>query len=132
MGERKWLRLTERWTATAKSVFMFDVLAPLKGLLLFAGIAPSAGEACFGKPFLNDFHQKVLGLCDKSGIVVQKVVEQQWAQRYYFSRAGEVAVYDIWYNGRDQFSRCQPLITACSLGTLVGDVGLLLTEGMRG
>jgi hypothetical protein len=93
---------------------------------------PPAGEVCFGKPFLNDFHQKVLGLCGKSGIVVQKVVEQQWAQRYYFSRAGEVAVYDIWYNGRDQFSRCQPLITACSLGTLVGDVGLLLTEGMRG
>jgi hypothetical protein len=25
MGENTWLRLTERWTATAKSVFMFDV-----------------------------------------------------------------------------------------------------------
>jgi hypothetical protein len=25
MGESNWLRLTERWTATAKSVFMFDV-----------------------------------------------------------------------------------------------------------
>jgi hypothetical protein len=24
-GERDWLRLTERWTATAKSVFLFDV-----------------------------------------------------------------------------------------------------------
>ena len=25
MGETTWLRLTERWTATAKSVFLFDV-----------------------------------------------------------------------------------------------------------
>src|ERR1035437_3583947 len=25
MGEKTWLRLTERWTATAKSVFLFDV-----------------------------------------------------------------------------------------------------------
>ena len=25
MGESNWLRLTERWTATAKSVFMFDI-----------------------------------------------------------------------------------------------------------
>jgi hypothetical protein len=25
MGESNWLRLTERWTATAKSVFLFDV-----------------------------------------------------------------------------------------------------------
>jgi len=111
---------------------LVGILTPLKGLLPFAGGVPSAGEDCFAKPFLNDFHQKVLSLCGEGGIVVKKVVEQQWAQRYYFSRAGEVAVYDIWYNGRDQFSRCQPLITACSPGTLVSDVGLLLTEGMRG
>jgi hypothetical protein len=25
MGDSSWLRLTERWTATAKSVFLFDV-----------------------------------------------------------------------------------------------------------
>jgi len=25
MGENTWLRMTERWTATAKSVFLFDV-----------------------------------------------------------------------------------------------------------
>jgi hypothetical protein len=25
MGESNWLRLTERWTATAKSVFLFDI-----------------------------------------------------------------------------------------------------------
>jgi hypothetical protein len=25
VGDNNWLRLTERWTATAKSVFLFDV-----------------------------------------------------------------------------------------------------------
>ena len=43
-----------------------------------------------------------------------------------------VAVYDVFYNGKDQFTRCQPVLTACSPGPLVGAVGHLLTEGMQG
>lgn len=108
------------------------MLSPLKGKPLFSGGESADAETNFSKQFLNDFHEKVLGLCDSHGITVQKVVEQQWCQRYSFAKDGAVAVYDVWYNGRDQFTKCQPLITACSPSPLVGTIGQLLTEGMQG
>lgn len=107
-------------------------LSPLKGQPLFAGGGSAVAETRFSKQFLNDFHEKVLGLCGASGITVQKVIEQQWSQRYSFAKDGAVAVYDVWYNGKDQFTKCQPVIAACSPGPLAGAIGHLLTEGMRG
>ncbi|RQA60958.1 exonuclease V subunit alpha [Pseudomonas aeruginosa] len=107
------------------------VLAALKGLPLADGGTAGVAEAHFAKPFLNELHAKVLGLCADSGITLQKVVELQWCQRYSFARDGAVAVYDIWYNGRDQFTKCQPVVAACSPGTLAAEVGQLLTVGMQ-
>jgi hypothetical protein len=86
----------------------------------------------FPKQFLNDFHEKVLQLCATNGITVQHVVEQQWSLRYGFAKDGAVAVYDIFYNGRDQIKKCQPVPTACSPGPLAGAVGQMLTVGMQG
>jgi hypothetical protein len=117
---------------TDLSAELAALLTPLKGKPFSVGTDSPILEMRFAKPFLNDFHEKVLNLCAKNGIVVQKVVEQQWCQRYSFAKDGEVAVYDIWYNARDQFRTCQPLISACSPGSLVGDVSLLLTKGMQG
>jgi len=111
-------------------VELTSVLSALKGLPLVAGGA-SAAKVQFSKQFLNDFHGKMLELCDATGITVQKVVEQQWCQRYSFSRGSELAVYDVWYNGKDKFTKCQPVITACSPGALVGEVEQLLTQGMK-
>lgn len=108
-----------------------DLLSALKGRPLLAGGNSAVANASFPKQFLNDFHEKVVGLCGASGITVQNVVEQQWSQRYSFAKDGAVAVYDVWYNGKDQFTKCQPVITACSPGPLVGVVGQLLTEGMK-
>lgn len=109
-----------------------DLLAPLKGRPLLVGGGSSVADASFPKQFLNDFHKKVLGLCGASGITVQNVVEQHWYLRYSFAKDGAVAVYDVFYNGRDQLTKCQPVITACSPGPLAGAVGQLLTEGMQG
>jgi len=108
-----------------------SLLLPLKGKLLFPESGSAIAEASFSKTFLNDFHHKVIGLCTASGITVQNVIEQQWSLRYSFVRDGAVAVYDVWYNGRDQITRCQPVITACSPGPLTSSIGQLLTEGMR-
>ncbi|MBP2085807.1 MULTISPECIES: AAA family ATPase [Pseudomonas] len=107
------------------------VLAALKGLPLADGGTAGVADVHFAKPFLNEFHAKVLNLCADSGITLQKVVEQQWCQRYSFTRDGAVAVYDIWYNGKDQFTKCQPVVAACSPGTMVAEVGQLLTAGMQ-
>ncbi|MGQ7817274.1 AAA family ATPase [Metapseudomonas furukawaii] len=112
-------------------VELTSLLSALKGLPLVAAAGSTAAEVHFSKQFLNDFHGKMLELCDATGVTVQKVVEQQWCQRYSFSRGSEVAVYDVWYNGKDQFTKCQPVITACSPGALAGEVGQLLTQGMK-
>lgn len=112
-------------------VELASLLSALKGLPLAAGGGTTISEANFAKKFLNDFHAKMLTLCDVTGITVQKVVEQQWCQRYSFARDREVAVFDVWYNGKDQFTKCQPVITACSPGALAGEVGQLLTQGMQ-
>ena len=110
---------------------LVTLLAPLKGALLASGPANAALEARFGKPFLNDFHQRANALCTEAGIAIRNVVEHQWSLRLTFTRAEEIAVYDVYYNGQGQFTTCAPLATACSPSTLVGDVGVLLTEGMR-
>ena len=112
-------------------VELTSLLSDLKGLPLVAGGESTAAGAHFSKQFLNDLHETVLKLCEARGTTVQKVVEQQWCQRYSFSRGSEVAVYDVWYNGKDQFTKCQPVITACSPGALAGEIGQLLTEGMK-
>lgn len=116
---------------TELSAELVNALSPLQRWQVVVEPAEPLHEVKFDKPFLNDFHQKVLRLSAESRIAVQVVVGKQWCQRYTFTRDGEVAVYDIWYNGRSQFTNCQPLITACSPGTLVSDVGVLLTDGMR-
>ncbi len=110
---------------------LIAVLAALKGLPLADGGAAGIADAHFAKPFLNELHEKVLGLCAGSDITLQKVVELQWCQRYSFARDGAVAVYDIWYNGKDRFTKCQPVVAACSPGTLAAEVGQLLTAGMQ-
>jgi len=107
------------------------VLAALKGFPLADGGIAGVADAHFAKPFLNEFHAKVLALCEGSGITLHKVVEQQWCQRYSFTREGAVAVYDIWYNGKDQFTKCQPVVAACSPGPLAAEVGQLITTGMQ-
>jgi hypothetical protein len=116
---------------TELSSELVNLLMPLKGLPLDSGPTATVADMSFSQPFLNEFHQKVTGLCAKAGIVIRHVVEQQWSLRFTFTRGGEVAVYDVWYNGRGQIGKCAPLATACSPGTLVGDVGLLLTQGVR-
>lgn len=108
------------------------LLAPLKGRPLVEAGHPAVAAASFPKQFLNDFHEKILALCEVSRITVQSVVEQPWSQRYCFTKDGAVAVYDVWYNGRDQFTKCQAVVTACSPGPLSGTVGQLLTNGMQG
>lgn len=108
-----------------------ELLSVLKGRPLITGGDSAVAAVSFPKQFLNDFHEKVLGLCSAHGITVQNVVEQQWSQRYSFAKDNAVAVYDVWYNGRDQFTTCQPVVTACSPGPFTSAVGHLLTKGMQ-
>jgi len=112
------------------SAELVNLLRILKGSPMVIGPVVPVGQFRFAQQFLNDFHERVANLADKRGITIQNVVEQQWSQRYTFTIDKEVAVYDVYYNAKNQFKKCQPLISACSPGPLVSDVGRLLTEGL--
>lgn len=115
------------------STFGSEVLAllhSLKDAPVVASHNPSPGQFGFDKPFLNEFHGRVETLAVSEGIHIQDVAALPWCQRYSFVRDGEIAVYDVWYNAKSRFTTCQPLITACSAGSLVADVGRLLTDGL--
>ncbi|CAM5542742.1 AAA family ATPase [Eoetvoesiella caeni] len=108
-----------------------DLLSPLKVNPLVAPSSPAVAEVSFSKQFLNDFHERVLNLCAESCVTIQNVVEQQWSLRYSFVKDGAVAVYDVFYNGKDQLTKRQPVITACSPGPLVEAIDRMLTEGLQ-
>ena len=118
------MKLTELTTE------IVNILSPLQGSTIVVEPSEPTQNIVFDKPFLNDFHQKVLSVSAEAHITVKNVVSQQWSLRYTFARDSQVAVYDVWYNKKCQFNRCQPLITACTPGELVSDVGELLTNGM--
>ncbi len=109
---------------------LINLLIPLRGNLLVADPVVQGDQFMFEQEFLNAFHLRIVSITTERGIIIRNVEALQWSQRYTFTRDREVAVYDVYYNSGNQFTRCQPLKTACSPGSLVGDVGLMLTEGL--
>lgn len=107
-----------------------SLLTPLKGAPVARSPTIPASDFSFEEDFLNQLHHRLIPLAEERGIVIQNVVKHPWSLRYTFNRGSEVAVYDIFFNGGHRFTKCQALITACSPGDLVGDVQLMLTEGL--
>jgi ATP-dependent exoDNAse (exonuclease V) alpha subunit len=111
-----------------------DELVGLLDSLKLGVIAVSNGEAInkveFDQPFLNEFHAMILPLASVRNIEVQHVEVINYCQRYSFVRDNEIAVFNIFYNGKSQFTKCEALAKACSPGQLTKDVAVMLTEGM--
>ncbi|OXC73492.1 RecD-like DNA helicase [Caballeronia sordidicola] len=107
------------------------LLAPLKiGMVVIEATAPPEAIV-FDKPFLQAFHQRLTGLAAAQHMQIARVKALPWCQRYTFARGVEQAVYDIWYNSKDRFASCQPVLHSCTPGSLVAEVERLLTEGMN-
>lgn len=107
-----------------------NLLSPLVGVPIAANVDTSADQFSFDEDFLNEFHQRLVPSVSVKGIMIQNVIRQQWNLRYKFVRGNEVAVYDIYFDGKQRFTKCQALITACSPGQLIDDVGEMLTQGL--
>jgi ATP-dependent exoDNAse (exonuclease V) alpha subunit len=106
------------------------LLSPLKGRLIISSDAGVVSAIRFDKPFLNEFHQRVVGLCLERKIVIQSVAPRQWTQRYFFERGSERAVFDLSYDSKSKFTKAQPIVTHCTPGELVRDVVSMLTVGL--
>ncbi|SOB75610.1 protein of unknown function [Marinobacter sp. LV10R510-11A] len=128
-GKAKISRVTSQHLSEFSSQ-VIGLLAPLKGAPVASAPTAPADRFNFEEDFLSQFHHRLIPLAEERGIVIQNVVKHPWSLRYTFNRQSEVAVYDIFFDGGNRFTKCQALITACSPGSLVGEVQLMLTEGL--
>jgi tRNA A37 threonylcarbamoyladenosine biosynthesis protein TsaE len=112
-----------------------DELIGLLDSLKLGTIVVSNGEITktleFEQQFLNEFHAMILSLASDRNIQIQGVEEINYCQRYSFVRDTEIAVFNIFYNGKSQFTKCEAFAKACSPGQLTSDVAVMLTEGMN-
>ena len=113
---------------TELSEEILKLISPLNNTIIVAVIPNSHINFDFEEVFLNDFHTRLSPLAKQKGIVINNVESMDWKQRYTFLQSGETAVFDIFYNGKNQFTKCAPVRNACSSSTLSTDVQALLTE----
>ena len=122
--------------AGAFSEQLGELLRPLVGqsigsALPVAGTGGSSGLQSPSRPFLAQFHERLLPLLRERQIHIVGLKEQAWSQRYTFSRGGDAAVVDVFYDGRDRFTKCMPINIGARqgvpAGTLLPEVLEILT-----
>ena len=114
--------------------FAEDIMARLAGLsgqkpgTSGAGAAESSPR---DRPFLKDFHDRLVAALTRKGIRVMSLTELAWSQRYVLARGSDSITVDIFYNGKNQltkFTRINPSSNPTpSLVELQEDVTTVLT-----
>lgn len=106
-------------------------IAGLSGQKPGTGTSSSASEGEPDRPFLRDFHDRLIAALSKKGITVANFKEQQWSQRYILARGPDSVTVDIFYNGKNQLTRFMPInpspTPTPSLISLQDDVVTVLT-----
>lgn len=112
-----------------------ELLTPLAGRPFgtsapTAGTAVHSGTASPSRPFLKAFHDRLVPLLEAREIKVVDLKEQAWSQRYTFARDADVAVIDVFYDGRDRLKSCMPVVGkrfSSATGKLLPEVLEILT-----
>lgn len=114
--------------------FAEEIIARIAGLSGQKPGTSSSSSASVGapdRPFLRDFHDRLIAALSKKGITVANFKEQQWSQRYVLARGPDSVTVDIFYNGRNQLTRFMPINPApnptVSLVDLQDDVRTVIT-----
>lgn len=106
-------------------------LAELSGQKPGADGASAARASVPDRPFLKDFHDRLVAALTQKGIRVISLKEQAWSQRYVLARGSDSITVDIFFNGKSQltkFMRVNPSPNPTpSLVELQDDVRTVLT-----
>lgn len=91
-----------------------ELLRPLVGLFIgsarsVAGTGGASDVQTPSRPFLAEFHDRLVPLLKERQIRVVDLKEHAWSQRYTFPRDNDAAVVDVFYDGRDRFTKCMPI-----------------------
>jgi ATP-dependent exoDNAse (exonuclease V) alpha subunit len=115
---------------TEFSLEIIDLVSPLNGVIVVTNIQNAPVNFKFEEDFLNDFHKRLNRLTEQKGITIKNVESMDWKQRYTFIQSDDIAVFDVFYNGKNQFSKYAPVRNECSSSSLSADVQWILTEGL--
>lgn len=114
------------------STVLENLLVPLcqKNSLIIAVPTVQMNNFAFSQAFLQDFHQRLVNLCQQQQIQIAQLKQNQWCQNYTFSKGSDVAVFDIWYNSKSKFTKYQPCIAKSNSPVLIENIESLLTQGL--
>lgn len=128
-GKGKITRITAP-TQSDLGLRLLDILSPINGILIVPETSDSDSDFTFNEAFLNEFHSRITPLVSERGIKINNVESMDWKQRYTFIQSGECAVIDIFYNGKNQFTKYAPVNNSCTSDTLVSEIQTVITEGL--
>ena len=80
------------------------------------------------EPFLIDFHQRIEEACNNYLVSISEVRARDFAQRYCFQKEGKSAVIDIFYNGKNQFTKFDAKKSLSNSPELINEVERVLEE----
>lgn len=127
---RKQITYIQKKALTDSAILLEKTLSSLKVEITSDNPALHASLS-IEQDFLKEFHTRLEALCDQNHVSIDTVTPKQWCQRYKFRKEHQIAVFDIWYNSKKQFTYFQPLISACTPGTLVAEIDVLLSKGLN-
>jgi hypothetical protein len=112
---------------TKLSAEIIELISPLESFII-----PNIpiDEIEFEEKFLNTFHTRLRPLVEKQGITITDVELLNWALRYTVNRSGANAVFDVYFNGKNQFTRYDPIKSLCNSKPLLDDIETIITEGL--
>jgi hypothetical protein len=128
-GKGKITRITTP-TQSALSLRLIDMLSPIAGILIVPETTDSDSDFTFNEEFLNDFHSRLSSLMSARGIKINNVEPMDWKQRYTFTQSGECAVIDIFYNGKNRFTKYAPVKNFCTSYTLLSEIETVIAKGL--
>ena len=106
-------------------------LADLAGHKPGTGGGSGSGGSAPDRPFLKDFHDRLMAALTRKDIKAISLRELSWCQRYVLARRSDSVTVDIFYNGKNQLTRFMPInpsqTPSPSLVALQNDVGTVLT-----
>lgn len=129
-GKGKITRITAP-TQSDLGLRLLDILSPINGILIVPEASGPDADFTFNQDFLNEFHSRLAPLVSERGIKINNVESMDWKQRYTFIQSGECAVIDIFYNGKNQFTKYAPVNNFCTSDTLVSEIQTVITEGLN-
>ncbi|WP_081856548.1 ATP-dependent RecD-like DNA helicase [Sphingobium sp. DC-2] len=101
-----------RVTPAQQSPFGSEVARLLQSLVGNAPLPDAMQPEELGmptRPFLIEFHERLVPALGQRDIRVSNLKEQPWSQRYTCQRGQDITVIDVFYDGKNRLTKCMPV-----------------------